>query len=576
MSILNRSDRHQPSMSHKVEFDISHQSKSLFRALLTTIHKTHAPQVSLAVDYTPGNLFEDCSAVFDKVLRRTSGDHGLEIWIDDKDRYDFIAAHGPFGIKLPASAPKLDKTPPTYSIGLAEIIAKSLSDRGLGLMSVEPSVAYGNHYEALCFALRKNRCSVVAFFCVSSGFWKPMTSIRAPFILFGKGDHSDHFIGLLESAEQTKKLVSNFFADVAVPESTSDGVRVPAGSFKGLASLQAKHQLEQLESDFKDFTFRRLAEVALEINSVRGDDKFLDKENAIYVPTITRVTTATRLESELTHAVFIQVVLDKTVVLNEYLQAFFQSPVFELYRTQESGYSDVIPRLSNKELENFRIPTPPLSVQHEIISTLRKLGDVQRSINDFSKTLSLNPISAKTSVEKIDSILGVIGELADADRAINLIRRGESKTLEFKETLSWDKHKNTREKYIEDSALKTVAAFLNSDGGILLIGVHDSGTLVGINGEIQLFHKSPDKYLLHLKNLIKNRIGEPFYPFIDQKLVSIGSQIVCMIECKSSPKEVFLDSRDFYVRTNPATDKLEGMKLLEYVQHRFKSAEMKM
>ena len=54
------------------------------------------------------------------------------------------------------------------------------------------------------------------------------------------------------------------------------------------------------------------------------------------------------------------------------------------------------------------------------------------------------------------------------------ISNGESKTLEFKETLSLDLKNQVKEKGIELSSLKTITGFLNSDGGDLLIGINDN------------------------------------------------------------------------------------------------------
>ena len=76
-------------------------------------------------------------------------------------------------------------------------------------------------------------------------------------------------------------------------------------------------------------------------------------------------------------------------------------------------------------------------------------------------------------------------------------------------------------------------------------------------------------FLLHLKNLINKRIGGEFYPFIEYKIVQIDKKTVLMLDCKEAKSPCYLDQKDFYVRTNPATDKLEGPKLVEYVRHRF-------
>ncbi len=150
-----------------------------------------------------------------------------------------------------------------------------------------------------------------------------------------------------------------------------------------------------------------------------------------------------------------------------------------------------------------------------------------------------------------------------------LVGRDESNTLEFKQTIALDVKKGTKEAYIELSAMKTIAAFLNSDGGILLVGVADDNSVVGIEQEVdKLFNGSRDRFLLHLKNMIKEKIGPDFYPLINQKLVAIDDKRVLRVDVEPSQKPSFIGN-DFYVRTNPATDKLEGQKLLEYVNIRF-------
>lgn len=166
-----------------------------------------------------------------------------------------------------------------------------------------------------------------------------------------------------------------------------------------------------------------------------------------------------------------------------------------------------------------------------------------------------------------------IVEATDVERIRRLIDQGESKTLEFKETLSWDIRKQSKELYIEVSALKTVAGFLNSDGGTLLIGVSDTGEVVGIDAELSNLHANKDRLRLHFKNLVKAKIGEVFYPNIDSRFVKLDGVELFVIECSKSDEPCFLDDRDFYVRTSPATDKLEGRKAHEYISRHFRQTQ---
>jgi len=59
---------------------------------------------------------------------------------------------------------------------------------------------------------------------------------------------------------------------------------------------------------------------------------------------------------------------------------------------------------------------------------------------------------------------------------LNLLRRSEGKTLEFKRALSSPK-----------GVLRTLVAFANTSGGVLLIGVEDkSGNVVGVPNPLDL------------------------------------------------------------------------------------------
>ena len=64
---------------------------------------------------------------------------------------------------------------------------------------------------------------------------------------------------------------------------------------------------------------------------------------------------------------------------------------------------------------------------------------------------------------------------------------------------------------MELAVLKTISGFLNTNGGILTIGVTDDGTLLGIDAD---GFENEDKMSLHLVNLIKDRMSPTIMPFI--------------------------------------------------------------
>ena len=70
-----------------------------------------------------------------------------------------------------------------------------------------------------------------------------------------------------------------------------------------------------------------------------------------------------------------------------------------------------------------------------------------------------------------------------------LIAQGESNTLEFKSTLRYCLRQKSPQKYVEHAVMKTIAAYLNSEGGVLLIGVDDNGIILGLENDFATFSK---------------------------------------------------------------------------------------
>jgi len=259
------------------------------------------------------------------------------------------------------------------------------------------------------------------------------------------------------------------------------------------------------------------------------------------------------------------------MAMSKYVSLFLQSELGRLMLGSLRIGATIV-ALNRNSLSELNIAIPKIDMQSKMIDASNRLEALKASIQELETGMVLSPHSANTVLDQVDGMLEVVGGLTDSDRVMSLIRQGESASVEFKESFSLDVRKGTSEKYIELSSLKTVVAFMNSSGGSLLVGVNDEGSPIGLDREIQSFHNGKkDKFLLHFKNHIKSRIGEEFYPFINHKFVSVDGKDVLLVECKQSTTGCFLDNKDFYVRTNPATDKLEGPKLLDYIKNHFPS-----
>ena len=156
-----------------------------------------------------------------------------------------------------------------------------------------------------------------------------------------------------------------------------------------------------------------------------------------------------------------------------------------------------------------------------------------------------------------------------------LIRDGESNRLEFKSTLRTNLETGETDKRMEKAVLKTIVAFLNTDGGNLLIGVDDDGDIIG--ADIQSF-ENKDKMGLHLTNLIASKIGNSFLPFITFNLVDFDDKVVIRVKCDPCPMPVFYKDGKieiFYVRSGPRTEELTGMTLISYIKNRESDKRMR-
>ena len=158
--------------------------------------------------------------------------------------------------------------------------------------------------------------------------------------------------------------------------------------------------------------------------------------------------------------------------------------------------------------------------------------------------------------------------LSPEQRLAQIIAEGENDRTEFKSTLRWSVNDNRPEHGVEVAWLKTVAAFLNTDGGRLVIGVDDRGQPLGT--QLDGF-ENDDKYLLHVNNRLQQHIGVEHAASIRFGLFPIRGTKALLIECAPATRPVFMvdaSQESFYVRTGPGTRKLTMSQMLTYVIQR--------
>jgi hypothetical protein len=151
----------------------------------------------------------------------------------------------------------------------------------------------------------------------------------------------------------------------------------------------------------------------------------------------------------------------------------------------------------------------------------------------------------------------------------DMINNGETHQMEFKATLRTNLHTNQKDSRMEFSVLRTIAGFLNTNGGVLTIGVFDDGSPVGL--KIDGF-ENEDKMALHLVNLIKTKIGITNMSFVHIHFEDFENHRIMLVECSRAFKPVYLkdgDKEHFFIRTGPSTTELSTKDAVEYIKERF-------
>lgn len=157
-----------------------------------------------------------------------------------------------------------------------------------------------------------------------------------------------------------------------------------------------------------------------------------------------------------------------------------------------------------------------------------------------------------------------------------ILSGGETDRVEFKAAARHNFHTGERDRRVEFAVARTVAGFLNSSGGILLIGVDDNAEPVGLDDDLQHM-KQPDldRYQLWLTDMIESTLGSPAAASITVSFPRCGPHRVARIDVDPHPRPVFANpsggqrAADFYVRIGNSTRLLLTDEAIAYASSRW-------
>lgn len=177
--------------------------------------------------------------------------------------------------------------------------------------------------------------------------------------------------------------------------------------------------------------------------------------------------------------------------------------------------------------------------------------------NDYETFLQAR---AKLIYQELKSRIDLSHKEPDNEEVQELILAGESDTVEFKSTLRYDLRSKEVNKKLEYVVAKTIAAFLNSEGGNLFIGVDDNQNMLGLVDDMSTLSKpNIDGFELHLVEIIKKYIGAGLISHVKISFPTVEDMQICQIKVSKSSKPVFTKfegREDFFVRSGCSSQPL--------------------
>lgn len=230
---------------------------------------------------------------------------------------------------------------------------------------------------------------------------------------------------------------------------------------------------------------------------------------------------------------------------------------------------DVVQYLDNKENNK--------EYASKIIKDLELLNEKYTS-QSFYKLFE-NENYFQKIMENKSLIVKLKGEikLYENQDVFEIISQGENSSCEFKETLRFCLKEQKKMDYVEESVLKTIAAFLNTSGGDLFIGVNDDEEIMGLDKDYQTFREKDqnrDGFYKHLDNLIGKTFTNSIYPLLYIKIYEKDGLDFCRINVK--PKlgngifVTFKGAEHFFIRRTGSTQSLTKKETIDYINNRKK------
>ncbi len=159
-----------------------------------------------------------------------------------------------------------------------------------------------------------------------------------------------------------------------------------------------------------------------------------------------------------------------------------------------------------------------------------------------------------------------------------LLADEEARSVEFKQTARWNVKEHKKDKAMEEVIVKTVAGFLNGQGGTLLIGVTDGREPVGLADDYALV-KPPnaDGYVGWLDTLLDNSLGHAGAHRVRTRIDIVNGRELCRLDVPAASRPIWAKGKErdvLYERRNNSTRIVPQDEVDRFLVERFGGRSM--
>lgn len=183
-------------------------------------------------------------------------------------------------------------------------------------------------------------------------------------------------------------------------------------------------------------------------------------------------------------------------------------------------------------------------VKIALIPTQSKFKYIEGIVKDVlsEKFVDENGIEVLLTSGYIGHVKEIIDTSSPVQREQRIIRR-ENETIEKKETFAFDVKNNKKNSELKKIIVSAIVSLMNTYGGYVYIGVHDSGIVRGLYIDYSIMHGSGnnDKLEQQIRDALEKYLDD--YIIVSNNITisfpSVFGHEICEIKVRPSPEPIF-------------------------------------